>query len=179
MLLCEPDLVSVLFLSLQAQRTNNFALLGWWFTTWELWFIDTFFLPMMLKTPSAPSVLSLTPSLGSGAQFNELWASTSVFVRLWQNLSGVAIWGSCQYALPGIHSNVWVWCLYNGMDPKVGQSLDGLSFSLFSTLWFCIFSWTLFPLLKRTEAPILSLSLLLLDVHVVCKSYFGYSMLLG
>jgi hypothetical protein len=42
-----------------------------------------------LQTPSAPSVLSLTSPLGPCAQSNGwLWASASVFVRLWQNLSG-------------------------------------------------------------------------------------------
>ena len=42
------------------------VLLGWWFSPWELlggfWFVDIV-LPMGLQTPSAPSVLSLTPPL--------------------------------------------------------------------------------------------------------------------
>jgi hypothetical protein len=41
-----------------------------------------------LQTPSAPWVLSLAPLLGTYAQSSGcLRASTSVFVRHWQNLS--------------------------------------------------------------------------------------------
>jgi hypothetical protein len=41
--------------------------------------------PPFMQTPSAPSVHSLTPPHD---QFNSwLWASTSVYVRLWQSLS--------------------------------------------------------------------------------------------
>jgi hypothetical protein len=44
---------------------------------------------MGLQTPSAPSVLSLLLFWGNHAQSNGwLWASTTVFVRLLQNLSG-------------------------------------------------------------------------------------------
>jgi hypothetical protein len=44
------------------------VLFGWWFSPWELWgfwLVDIVVLPMELQTPSAPSVLSLTPSLGT------------------------------------------------------------------------------------------------------------------
>jgi hypothetical protein len=42
------------------------VLFDWWFSSWELWgiwLVDTVLHPMVLQTPSAPSVLSLTPSL--------------------------------------------------------------------------------------------------------------------
>jgi hypothetical protein len=45
-----------------------------------------------------------------------------------------AISSSCQQALPSIHNSVWVWWLYMGWITQVGQSLDGLFFSLYSTL---------------------------------------------
>jgi hypothetical protein len=68
------------------------VLLGWWFSPWNLWgvwLVDIIVLSMELQTPSAPSVLSLTPPLGPHEQLNGwLQASTSVFVRLWQRLSG-------------------------------------------------------------------------------------------
>jgi hypothetical protein len=64
------------------------VLLGWWLRPWEFWFVDIVFPPMGLQTLWAPSELSLTPPLGKHAQSSELWASTFVFVRLWQNLSG-------------------------------------------------------------------------------------------
>jgi hypothetical protein len=40
-------------------------LLYWWFRPWELWLVDIVVLPMGLQTPSTPSVLSLTPPLGT------------------------------------------------------------------------------------------------------------------
>jgi hypothetical protein len=46
------------------------VLFDWWSSPWELcevWLIDIVVLPMGLQTPSAPSVLSLTPPLGSHA----------------------------------------------------------------------------------------------------------------
>jgi hypothetical protein len=61
-----------------------------------VWLVDIVVLPIGLQNPSAPSVLSLTPPLGSHAQSNGwLCAFASVFVRLWQT----AISGSCQQAL--------------------------------------------------------------------------------
>jgi hypothetical protein len=43
------------------------VLLSWWFSPWEpgrgVWLVDIIFLPVGLQTPSAPSVLSLTPPL--------------------------------------------------------------------------------------------------------------------
>ena len=44
------------------------VLFGWWLSLWELWgvwLVDFVVLPMGLETPSAPSVLSLTPPLGT------------------------------------------------------------------------------------------------------------------
>ena len=44
------------------------VLLGWWCSLWKLWgvwLVDIVVLPMRLQTPSTPSVLSLTPPLGT------------------------------------------------------------------------------------------------------------------
>jgi len=44
------------------------VLFGLWFSRWELWgvwLVDTVVLPVGLQIPSAPSVISLTPPLGS------------------------------------------------------------------------------------------------------------------
>jgi hypothetical protein len=44
------------------------VLFGWWFSSWELWrvwLVDIAVLPMRLQTPSAPTVLALTPPLRS------------------------------------------------------------------------------------------------------------------
>jgi hypothetical protein len=45
------------------------VLFGWWFSRWDLggggvWLLDIIVLAVGLQTPSAPSVLSLTPPLG-------------------------------------------------------------------------------------------------------------------
>jgi len=54
-----------------------------------VWLIDIVVLPMGLQTPSAISVHSLTPPLGTPSHSNRwLQASASVFDRLWQSLSG-------------------------------------------------------------------------------------------
>jgi hypothetical protein len=64
---------------------------GWWFSPWELWgywLVHIVVPPTGLQIPSAPCVLSLTPALRTLCSNGWLWASTSVFVRLWQSLSG-------------------------------------------------------------------------------------------
>jgi hypothetical protein len=40
------------------------VLLSWWFRPWECCLVDIVVLPIELQTPSAPSVLSLTPPIG-------------------------------------------------------------------------------------------------------------------
>jgi hypothetical protein len=61
----------------------------------------------------------------------------------------------------------------------VGQSLDGLSSSLCSTLCLCDSSHEYFaPLLRRTKVSTLWPSYFL-SFHVVCDVYLGYSELLG
>ena len=65
------------------------------------------------------------------------------------------------------------------MDPQVGQSLVGLSFSLCSTLCLCIYSHEYFVLLSKKNLSNHTLVFLLLELHVVCESYLGYSELLG
>ena len=50
----------------------------WWFIPWELWeawLVDVVVLPMGLQTPSDPSVLFLTPSLGTLCSVQWLAAS--------------------------------------------------------------------------------------------------------
>jgi hypothetical protein len=57
------------------------VLLGWWFSPWELWgvrLVDIGVLPMGLQTPSAPSVLPLTPLLWS--PFLVIWLAASIHI---------------------------------------------------------------------------------------------------
>jgi len=54
------------------------VLFGWWFSPWELWLVGIIVL-MGLQTPSAPSILSLTPPKGTLFRFNG-WLRTFAFV---------------------------------------------------------------------------------------------------
>lgn len=82
-----------------------------------------------LQNLSTPSVISLTPPLGT--QCSAQWLALS---SDWASQE-TAISGSFHQALLGICLSVWVWCLsVLRMDSQVGPSLDGFSFSLCSTL---------------------------------------------
>ena len=60
-----------------------------------------------------------------------------------------------------------------GMDPQVGQSLDGLFISLCSTL--CLY----FVPPSKKDGSIHTLVFLLLELHVISELYLGYSKLLA
>ena len=65
-----------------------------------------------------------------------------------------------------------------GMDPHVGQSLDGLSFR-FSPHFVSVFaSMRIFPL-SRKDSRTYTFVLPLLELHVICELYLGYSEILG
>jgi len=93
-------------------------------------------LPMGLQTPSAPSVLSLTPPLGT--LFSDQWLASSIRLCFCQTLAELFRRHSYQAPvskhflksaiLSGFGDYIY------GMDPQMGQFLDGLSFSLCSTL---------------------------------------------
>jgi hypothetical protein len=71
-------------------QLNPCVLFSWWLSPWELWgnWLVHIFVPPM-QAPSAPSALSIALPLGTHTQSNgQLWVSTSVFVRHWQNLPG-------------------------------------------------------------------------------------------
>jgi hypothetical protein len=95
-----------------------------------------------------------------------LWASTSVFVRHWNSLSGdiyirLLLTRSCwhlQYCL--------VVVVVYGMDYQVGQYLDGHLFSLCFTRCLCN-SFHGYPLQEGSKYPHFGLPL----SHVVCESH--------
>ena len=66
-----------------------------------------------------------------------------------------------------------------GMNPQVGQPLDGLSISLCSILCPHICSREYFVPLSKKDQSTHTLVFLLLELHVVCELYLGYSKLLG
>jgi hypothetical protein len=77
-----------------------------------------------------------------------------------------AISGFCQQAFVGIQNSVWVWWLYMGLDPQVGQFLNGHSFNLCSTLCPCNFFHGYFVPPSKMDQSIHILVFLLLDFCV-------------
>jgi hypothetical protein len=66
-----------------------------------------------------------------------------------------------------------------GMDPQVGQLLDGHFFSFCSTLCLSISSHQYFDSPSKKDQSIHTLLYLLLEIHVACGLYLGYCELLG
>jgi len=130
------------------------VLFGWWFSLWELWeicLVDIVFLPFQLKIPSTPSVLSLTPPLGT--PFSVQWLTLSTCLCICQAL--IEPLRRQLYQAPiNIHFLVYtILVTVYGIDPEVrGLSLDDLSLSLCSTPCLCISSYKHYILpLIRTE----------------------------
>ena len=99
------------------------------------WLVHIVVAPMGLQTTSAPWVLSLTPSLGTLCSVK--WMSVSFHFCICQALAKTLgrqlLLGSVsKYLLASVIVSGFGDCY--GMDPEVGQSLDGHSFSLCSTL---------------------------------------------
>ena len=115
--------------------------------------IDIVALPMGLQTPSAPSVLFLTPLL---------WTyklSPKVGLAVPQETATSV---SSQRALLGIHNNVQVWLLDMGQIARWGSLW--MAFALVSAPQFIsIFApmCILFPCLRRTKVPTLCSSFFL------------------
>ena len=64
------------------------VLLGWWFTPWDLervWLVAIAVLPIGLQTSSPPSVLSLTPPLGTLSSVQ--WLAASIRLCICQALA--------------------------------------------------------------------------------------------
>jgi hypothetical protein len=147
--------------------------LGWWFSHWEL-LVHIVVPTMGLQTPSAPWVLSLAPSLGTLCN-GWLRASTSVFVRQWQSLSGDRYFCVLSASTCWHPQQCMGFITIYGMGP---QSLDGLSFSYYSTLCLCISSHVYFVPPSKKHWIIHTLVFLLFKLHVVCELYLEYSKLL-
>jgi hypothetical protein len=96
-----------------------FVLFGWWFSLWELWsiwLVAIVVLPMRLQTPSAPSVLSLTPPLGTPSciltnmtTYSNLFLSDSslkqIFVLFFTSMLFIGLFGSLRFGCFGLF--VW------------------------------------------------------------------------
>ena len=148
---------------------------GWWFSPWELWeywLVHIIVPPMGLQMPSAPLVLFLAPNWGPCAQSSGwLWAFTSLSGTS-RSSQETTISGSCQQALVGIHNSVWVCCLYMGWIPS--GTVSGWPFLqfLFYALSQYLLPWVFWSPSKRS---IHTLVFLVLELHVICGLYLGYS----
>jgi hypothetical protein len=152
-----------------------------WFSPWELWgvWLADIVLPMGLQTPSAPSVLSLTPP--SGTLCSVQWLAASICLCICQTLAEPLRRQLYQAPISKhflastiVSSLVTVY----GIDPQVSQYLEGFSpvsvphfVSIFPLMRI------VFPLLRRTEASTLWSSFFL--GFVVCELDLGYSKPLG
>ena len=88
------------------------VLFGGWFSSWELWWVwlvDIVVLPTGLQTPSAPSVLSLTPPLGSLAVSICLCICQALAESLRRQLYQASV---SKHFLESVIMSGWVWCLY-------------------------------------------------------------------
>jgi hypothetical protein len=130
---------------------------------------------MGLLTPSTPWVLSLAPSLETLCSVQ--WIAMSIHFCICQALAEPLRRQLCQapvrkYLLAQCLGLVTVY----GMDPQVGQSLDGHSLSLCSTLCNSFHRYFVPPSKKDRSIHTL---VVLLEFHVVSELYLGYSKLLG
>ena len=132
--------------------------------------------PMGLQTPSAPSVLSLTPPLGTLCSVQ--WLAASIHLCICQALAD-PLRRQLYQAPVSMHFLAFTIVSAFGMDPQVGQSLDGLSCSLCSTLCLCNCSREYVVTPSKKDRSTHTLVFLALELHMVCEFYRGYSELLG
>ena len=138
------------------------------------------FLLWGLQTPSAPWVLSLATSLGTLCSVQ--WMAMSIHFCICQALAEPVrrqLYQAPVSMLLLASAIVSGLVIVNGMDLQVGQSLDGHLFSFCSMLYLCnsFHGYFVFP--SKKDQSIHTLVFLLLEFHVFCELYLGYSELLG
>jgi len=154
------------------------VLFGWCFSPWELWgvwLVHIVVLLMGLQTPSAPSVLSLTPSLGSLCSVR--WLAASILICISKAL--VEPLRRHPYQVP-VSKHFLESAVVTGLG---GCIWDG-SHMAWGSLWMAFPSVPaplfvpvflpmsiLFPLLGRTEASTVWSSFFL----SFCEFFLGYS----
>ena len=129
---------------------------------------------MGLQTPSAPSILSLPPPLGTLCSVQ--WMAVSIHFCISQTLAEPHRRQLYQapvnkILLASAIVSGFGGCL--GIDPQVGKSLDGPSFSLSSKLCLCNSFHGYFVPSSKKERSIHTLVFLLLEFHVFCKLYLS------
>jgi hypothetical protein len=97
----------------------------WWFSPrelWRCWLVHIVVPPMRLQTPSAPWVLSLTPSLETLCSVQLVGREHPLLYLPGTGRASqeTAKSDSCQQNIVGICNSVWVWWLYMGWIPRWG-----------------------------------------------------------
>jgi hypothetical protein len=153
-----------------------------WFSSrelWGYWLVHIVIPPMGLQTHSAPWVLS-APSLET--VYSVQWMTMSIHFCICQVLAEplrrqLYQSGISKHLLASTIVSGFGGCLWDRFPG--GESLDGHSFSLCSELCFCNSIHGYFVPHSKKERSIHTLVFLLLESHVFCKLYLGYSKLLG
>jgi hypothetical protein len=133
-----------------------------------------------LKTPSAPSVLSLTPPLR--IPWSVEWLATSICLWLCSALAE-PLWRQLYQAPVSMHFltstivSVFDDCIWDGTPG--GAFSRWLFFNIWSILWIHICSSEYFVPHSKKDLTTHTLVFLLLELHVVYELYLGYSELLG
>ena len=131
---------------------------------------------MELQIPSAPWILSLAPSFGTLCSVQ--WEAASIHLCICQALAGLSgdRYNRLLSASTCSHPQKYLGRLIvYGMDPQVGQSLNGHSFSLCSTFCLCNSFHGYFVPPPKKNRSIHTLVFLLLEFHVVCDLYLCFS----
>ena len=131
---------------------------------------------MGLQTPSASWILSLAPSLGTLCSVQ--WMAVSIHFCICQALAEPLRRQLYQapvskLLLASTKVSGFGGCLWDG------SQVDGHSFRLCFTLCLCNSFHGYFVPPSKKERSIHTLVFLLLEFHVFCKLYLGYSKLLG
>jgi hypothetical protein len=135
---------------------------------------------MGLKTPSAPWVLSLAPPLGTLCSVQRL--AESIYLCICQELVEPL---RRQLYQPPVNKNLLASRILSGFsdclwDRSPGGAASGWPFlqSLLPTLSLYLLHGYLVPPSKKNQS-IHTLVFLLLELHLVCELYFGYTKHLG
>ena len=140
------------------------------------------FLPMRLQTPSAPCILSLVPPLTIMCSVQ--WLAESIHFCICQALveslrRQLYQAPVCKHLLASTIVSGFGNCMWNGSP---GGTVFGWPFFFFPFVFHtfvCVVSHGYFLSPSKRDKSIHTLVLLLLETHVVCELYLGYSELPG
>ena len=155
---------------------------GWWFSPWEFWGWGVLIVVLLMgnQIPSAPWVFSLAPPLGTLCSVQ--WLAENIHLCIGQALAEPLRRQLCQAP---VSKHLLASTIVSGIGDCIwygspGRAVSGWPFlCLCSTFCLCMSSSGYFVPPSKKDWVIHTLVFLLLEIHVVCELYFGYSKLLG